>query len=127
VARSPATDWLTQHLTSNIAEFDRLFVQGDPFDPASHYASRSPLRAVDRIRTPVLLTAGLLDLATPASQAQVLYSALAERRVDAELAIYPEEGHGVRHPGAVADQVARMMGWFERFMPPDDARRRLTP
>ncbi|MDX6302426.1 MAG: hypothetical protein QOF53_3640 [Nocardioidaceae bacterium] len=127
VARSPATDWLTQHLTSNIAEFDRLFVQGDPFDPASHYASRSPLRAVDRIRTPVLLTAGLLDLATPASQAQVLYSALAERGVDAELAIYPEEGHGVRHPEAVADQVARMIRWFERFMPPDDGALPLNP
>jgi dipeptidyl aminopeptidase/acylaminoacyl peptidase len=117
VARSPATDWVTQTLTSNIAEFDRLFVQGDPFDPVSSYVTRSPLHHQHRIRTPMLLTAGLQDLATPPSQAQVLYSALARRGAEAGLVLYPEEGHGVRRPDAVADQVARMVAWFERFMP----------
>jgi dipeptidyl aminopeptidase/acylaminoacyl peptidase len=118
VARSPVTDWVTQHLTSNIAEFDRLFVGGDPFDPASSYTTRSPLAHHARIRTPMLLTAGLHDLATPASQAQVLHTALERRGVPTQLAIYPEEGHGVQRPEAVADQVARMVAWFERFMPP---------
>ncbi len=117
VARSPATDWVTQTLTSNIAEFDRRFVQGDPFDPVSSYATRSPLHHHHRIRTPMLLTAGLQDLATPPSQAQVLYSALARRGAEAALVLYPEEGHGVRRPAAVADQVARTVAWFERFMP----------
>jgi dipeptidyl aminopeptidase/acylaminoacyl peptidase len=117
VARSPATDMVSQHLTSNIAEFDTLFVQGDPFDPASAYTTRSPLWQHTRNRTPTLLTAGLLDLATPPSQAQVLYSALAGRGVPAGLVLYPEEGHGVRQPEAVADQVARMVAWFEHFMP----------
>ena len=117
VARSPATDWVTQTLTSNIAEFDRLFVQGDPFDPVSPYLTRSPLHHHHRIRTPMLLTAGLRDLATPPSQAQVLYSALARRGAEAALVLYPEEGHGVRRPEAVADQVARTVAWFERFMP----------
>jgi dipeptidyl aminopeptidase/acylaminoacyl peptidase len=117
VARSPATDMVTQHLTSNIAEFDARFVQGDPFDPASAYTTRSPLQQHRRNRTPTLLTAGLLDLATPASQAQVLYTALTERGVAAGLVLYPEEGHGVLRPEAVVDQVARMVAWFEHFMP----------
>jgi dipeptidyl aminopeptidase/acylaminoacyl peptidase len=65
----------------------------------------------------MLLTAGLQDLATPPSQAQVLYSALARRNAEAALVLYPEEGHGVRRPAAVADQVARTVAWFERFMP----------
>jgi dipeptidyl aminopeptidase/acylaminoacyl peptidase len=117
VARSPCTDWLLQHLTSNIAEFDRRFLVGDPFDPESHYCSRSPLRHVERIRTPTLLTAGLQDLATPPSQAQVLYTALRERGVDTELVLYPDEGHGVREPATLADQCARMVAWFERHMP----------
>src|SRR3712207_1060442 len=82
VSRSPCTDWLLQHLTSNIAEFDRRFLRGEVFDPESQYATRSPLRAADRIRTPMLLTAGLQDLATPPSQAQVLYTALRERGVE---------------------------------------------
>jgi dipeptidyl aminopeptidase/acylaminoacyl peptidase len=116
VARSPCTDWLLQHLTSNIAEFDRRFLQGEPFDPHSQYAGRSPLRHVDSIRTPMLLTAGLDDLATPPSQAQVLHTALRERGVPTQLVLYPEEGHGVRHPLAIVDQCARMIAWFDRHL-----------
>jgi dipeptidyl aminopeptidase/acylaminoacyl peptidase len=116
VARSPCTDWLLQHLTSNIAEFDRRFLRGQPFDPESQYSERSPLRLADRIRTPMLLTAGLNDLATPPSQAQVLHTALRERGVDTQLVLYPEEGHGVQHPSALADQCARMIEWFDRHL-----------
>jgi dipeptidyl aminopeptidase/acylaminoacyl peptidase len=116
VARSPCSDWLLQHLTSNIAEFDVRFIEGDPFDPASQYAARSPLRYADRIRTPLLLTAGLDDLATPPTQAQVLYSALRERGVETRLVLYPEEGHGVRQPLTLVDQCARMVEWFDRHL-----------
>ncbi|MCW2844099.1 MAG: hypothetical protein JWN22_2015 [Nocardioides sp.] len=117
VARSPCTDWRSQHLTSNIAEFDRLFLEGDPFDPGSQYQTRNPLTHHAQCRTPMLLTAGSLDLATPVNQAQQMYKALSERGVESALAIYPEEGHGVQAPPALADQCARMVSWFERFMP----------
>lgn len=118
VARSPVTDWVTQHYTSNLAEFDGRMLRGDVADPESQYVRRSPFRLHDRMKTPLLLTAGLHDLATPASQAQLLHQALSERGVESSLAIYPEEGHGVHHPAALADQCARMVAWFERFMPP---------
>ncbi len=120
VARSPCTDWLLQHLTSNIAEFDRRFLVGEPFDPTSQYAERSPLRYADSIRTPMLLIAGLDDLATPPSQAQVLHTALRERDVETQLVLYPEEGHGVRQPLALVDQCARMIAWFDRHLAGQD-------
>lgn len=118
VARSPVTDWRTQHFTSNLAEFDAMFLGGDPLDPGSRYATRSPLPHADRIRTPMLLTAGARDLATPASQAQLLHQALLERGVDTHLAVYPREGHGVRQPEAVSDQIARALCWFDRYLRP---------
>jgi dipeptidyl aminopeptidase/acylaminoacyl peptidase len=46
-----------------------------------------------------------------------MYRALTERGVETSLAIYPEEGHGVQAPPALVDQCARMVAWFERFMP----------
>ena len=116
VARSPCTDWLMQHLTSNIAEFDRRFVGGDVFDPGSPYGTRSPLRHVDRIRTPMLLTGGLRDLAVPVSQAQALHTALHERGVPTQLVLYPEEGHGARDPRALADECARIVAWFDTHL-----------
>jgi len=117
VARSPCTDWRSFHLTTNIADFDALFLDGDVWDDDSQYLSRNPLTHHARISTPVLLTAGLRDLATPANQAEQMHRALAERGVPTALAIYPEEGHGVQAPPALADQCARMVAWFERFMP----------
>jgi dipeptidyl aminopeptidase/acylaminoacyl peptidase len=119
VARSPVTDFRTQHLTSNLAEFDEIFVGGDPFDDDSAYVWRSPLTLHRRIRTPMLLTAGALDLATPASQARVLHSALLAAGTTTELVIYPEEGHGVRRPDAIVDQIARMILWFETYLTAD--------
>jgi dipeptidyl aminopeptidase/acylaminoacyl peptidase len=119
VARSPVTDWVTQHLTSNIAEFDAEFLQGDWRDPTSQYRTRSPLALTDRCRTPLLLTAGLQDLATPVSQAQVMHTALAERGVESTLVVYPDQGHGVWSPETLRDQCTRMLAWFERFVPPN--------
>jgi dipeptidyl aminopeptidase/acylaminoacyl peptidase len=117
VSRSPCTDWRSQHLTSNIAEFDRLFLEGEPFGATSQYRTRSPLLHHEQCRTPMLLAAGRLDLATPTNQAQQMYKALEEQGVAVALAIYPEEGHGVHALPALADQCARMIAWFERFMP----------
>lgn len=117
VARSPCTEWVSFHLTTNIAEFDELFLGGDVWDPASQYRTRSPLAHHDRVTTPILLTAGIRDLATPANQAEQMYAALAQRGVESALAVYPEEGHGVQDPSALADQCARMVTWFGRFVP----------
>ena len=116
VSRSPVTDWLTQHLTSNIGAFDALFLDGDVFDPESQYHHRSPLRQHKSIRTPMLLTAGALDLATPPSQAQVMHRALLEDGIETSLVIYPEEGHGVRQREALVDQCRRMVAWFEQHL-----------
>ncbi|RYI99476.1 MAG: S9 family peptidase [Actinomycetales bacterium] len=117
VSRSPCTDWRSFHLTTNIPEFDDLFLDGDIWDDGSQYLTRNPLTHHARNTTPTLLTAGRLDLATPANQAEQMYRALEANGVPAALAIYPEEGHGVQQPPALADQCARMVAWFERFMP----------
>jgi dipeptidyl aminopeptidase/acylaminoacyl peptidase len=118
VSRSPCTDWMLMYLTSNIREFVRIFVDGEPGDPASQYWSRSPLQHHQKISTPMLFTTGSRDLACPSSQAQTLHTALIEQGVSSQLVIYPEEGHDVKEHAALVDQCARMIGWFERLMPP---------
>jgi dipeptidyl aminopeptidase/acylaminoacyl peptidase len=117
VSRSPCTDWVSFHLTTNIAEFDDLFLSGGLWDPDSQYWTRNPLMRQAAIRTPMLLTAGARDLTTPANQAHQMYRVLAERHVPTAFALYPEEGHGVEAPFALADVCARTAAWFERFMP----------
>ena len=111
--RSPVTDWVSQHLTSNLPGFDELCLAGDLFDTDSDYWRRSPLRLAEQIRIPLLLMAGAHDLATPASQASMLHRALVERGRPSTLVVYPEEGHGVRARPAVIDQCVRLLDFFE--------------
>jgi dipeptidyl aminopeptidase/acylaminoacyl peptidase len=121
VAISPVTDWYSQHWNSNIGRWDSEFLKADPATPGGAYFERSPVMFASKVRTPTLLTAGLQDRCTPPGQAVELYRALREHGVEAEVAVYPQEGHGVRQMPALFDFCARMVGWFERFMPPGRA------
>jgi dipeptidyl aminopeptidase/acylaminoacyl peptidase len=117
VAVSPVTDFLSQHYTSNIGFFDRLFLQDEPANSGGKHYTRSPIQHVERVKTPTLQTAGALDRCTPPTQAVEFHHALLEHGVEASLAIYPQEGHGVRQLPAAIDYCSRVVAWFERFMP----------
>jgi dipeptidyl aminopeptidase/acylaminoacyl peptidase len=119
VPMSPVNDFLSQHYTSNIGFFDTLFLQDTPTNPTGKYYSRSPVLLAHRVKTPTLQTTGGVDRCTPPTQAIEFHHALLEHGVESVLAIYPEEGHGVRRFPAVIDQCTRIVTWFERFMPPD--------
>ncbi len=114
--RSPVTDWVSQHFASNLPGFDRLCLTGDPLAPTTDYRSRSPLYLAGDVRTPVLLTAGANDLATPPEQAAMFHRAIVERGGTSTLVIYPLEGHGVRGHDALVDQCTRMVEFFDQHL-----------
>ena len=116
VAGSPVTDWYSQHFASNIPDFDVQFLGVGGPGPGGPYFERSPVFFANRSRTPTLLTAGQLDRCTPPGQAVEFHEALLAAGVETELALYPEEGHGVRDSLALADFAARACSWFERWM-----------
>ncbi|MFE1962512.1 S9 family peptidase [Streptomyces sp. NPDC059479] len=117
VPMAPVTDWISQHHTSNIPDFDRLVLRDDPRSFTGRYVERSPLRFADRVRTPTLQTAGALDRCTPPGQALEFHRALEECGVESSVVIYPQEGHGVRSFPALIDQCARILTWFTRHIP----------
>jgi dipeptidyl aminopeptidase/acylaminoacyl peptidase len=117
VAISPVTDWYSQHLTSNIGHWDREILEDELSKPGGEYFARSPIAFAHRANTPTLVTAGLQDRCTPPGQAEEFFTALLEAGVESELALYPEEGHGVRKFPAAIDFTTRLVGWFERHMP----------
>jgi dipeptidyl aminopeptidase/acylaminoacyl peptidase len=117
VSMAPATNWYSQHLTSNIGTFDSMFLDDDPRAPDSRFHSRSPVMHAKAARTPTLLIAGALDKCAPPGQAREFHRALTECGVQSALVIYPEEGHGIRGYPAVIDQCARALWWFQTHMP----------
>lgn len=117
VSISPVTDWYSEHFNSSLTDWVGDFLASAPEAPGSEHHARSPVFAGERLRTPTLLTAGLRDRATPPGQAIEMYRALVGRGVPAEVAIYPQEGHGVESFPAALDLLTRTVVWFERFMP----------
>ncbi|HEX9067099.1 MAG TPA: S9 family peptidase [Streptosporangiaceae bacterium] len=118
VAGSPVTEWYSFTYTTNIAKWGLWFLgNADPEETGNQVHERSPVLHASKCRTPTLLTAGAKDRCTPAGQAREFYQALAGRGVDAQLVIYPEEGHGVSRFPAVTDYLTRLVTWFEKYMP----------
>jgi dipeptidyl aminopeptidase/acylaminoacyl peptidase len=84
-------------------------------------AAQSPLTYVDQIRTPMLLIHSEHDWRCPIEQAQRLFVALKQRRVEVELLLFPGEGHELTRSGLPSHRVARfeaVLDWWRRHLSP---------
>jgi dipeptidyl aminopeptidase/acylaminoacyl peptidase len=113
---SPVTNWLSQHLTSNIPYFDTFCLGSRYTELSGNHYTRSPVQFAHRVRTPTLNICGALDRCTPPGQAREFHSALRENGVASVLVTYPQEGHGVRTFPAMVDYAARVVEWFETHL-----------
>jgi dipeptidyl aminopeptidase/acylaminoacyl peptidase len=113
------TDWVSFHATTNIGQFDRLFLQAEPYDEEGEYTQRSPVYHAAKCKTPTLIIHGEDDLCTPVSQAYELYNALVEAGCETELVVYPREGHGWTEREHQLDAWNRMRDWLARYLSRD--------
>jgi dipeptidyl aminopeptidase/acylaminoacyl peptidase len=113
---APVTDRVSQYLTCTHSYYVALFL-ADKYDRlGGRFFQRSPIMHAHNARTPTLHIAGALDRCTPPGQAVEFHNALREQGVRSVLAIYPEEGHGVRKLPAAFDYAARVVMWFDEHM-----------
>jgi len=110
------TNWVSFHSTTNIGQFDKLFLQADPYDADGDYVRRSPVYHASACRTPTLILHGEDDLCTPLPQALEFYNALVEAGCETELVVYPREGHGWTEREHVIDSFNRMHDWLTRHL-----------
>jgi dipeptidyl aminopeptidase/acylaminoacyl peptidase len=93
--------------------------QGNPREREAAYRARSPIRFVERVRTPVLLYHGEADLRCPIEQSEQFFTALTELGRDVELIRVPGEGHVLPADATpVHRRVVReaILEWLERFV-----------
>ena len=77
--------------------------------------ARSPLRYVDRVKTPTMLVHGENDNDVPIAEAEQFYIALRDVGTEAVMVRYPREGHGLRETKHLVDVLERSMRWYERW------------
>ncbi len=77
--------------------------------------ARSPLRYVDRVKTPTMLVHGENDNDVPIAEAEQFYVALKDVGVETVMVRYPREGHGLRETKHLVDVLQRSIQWYERW------------
>ena len=111
------TKWVSQRLLYNIPAFCDVVLVSDMEDNAGHCFSSSPVMFASRVKTPTLTNCGVLDNCTQPFQAMELQSALRLNGVRSEVVMFLEESQGIHGYPAKNDGSARMIDWFQAFLP----------
>ena len=77
------------------------------------WEERSPIHAVDKIKTPLIIFQGENDAVVPKSQSIQIYEALKQKNIPVELHIYPEEEHGFRQAANLIDSLQREAAFYQ--------------
>jgi dipeptidyl aminopeptidase/acylaminoacyl peptidase len=89
------------------------------YGPPEVWAKESPLTYADRIGVPFLIIHSEEDWRCPVEQAQRLFVALKLRGHEAEMLLFPGEGHELSRSGLPSHRVARfeaVLDWWQRHL-----------
>jgi len=83
---------------------------------ADLYRERSPIHFVDRISTPMLVLQGADDKIVPPSQAELIVSALRERRIPHAYLLFEGEGHGFRKAESIVRSLEAELSFYLQIL-----------
>ncbi|MGE0441922.1 MAG: prolyl oligopeptidase family serine peptidase [Gemmatimonadales bacterium] len=129
------TAWVTSHTTRfKAAEADRMISNwwswwgvsdvpgltefefyGMPWERPALYDSLSPIRHVNKVRTPTLIVQSEEDHRTPMADAEQWFVALQKNKVPVEFVRYPRSTHDLSRTGEpwlLVDRLGRLRQWF---------------
>lgn len=92
--------------------FDSLI--GSYSENQALYRQRSPLHNLKNAQSPVILFQGGKDAVVPPSQSEAIHRALLARGVPSEYHLFPEEGHGFRHPKNIQQSLEKELRFYEK-------------
>ena len=88
-----------------------------PFENYEKAWDVSPLKYVRNCKTPILFINGAWDFCANVIQAEEMFTALKKLGINAVMAIYPNEGHGVgNQPIHRYDYYMRTVKWFDKYL-----------
>jgi dipeptidyl aminopeptidase/acylaminoacyl peptidase len=115
VAMRSLSNLVSEYAQHDIVLWGQLEMGPPPWSDPEELWRRSPIRYVDRIRTPLLLTHGEMDLRCAISQAEELFGALRLLGREVELVRFPGESHDLSRSGRPdrrLERLRRVTGWF---------------
>jgi dipeptidyl aminopeptidase/acylaminoacyl peptidase len=101
--------------TENGSSYDQWFY-GVPYENLDGFMKSSPVKYLKNAHTPTLILQGEADTTDPLGQSQELYRGLKYYGVEAEMVVYPREGHGLREEKHLLDRLNRIVAWYEKHL-----------
>ncbi len=98
------------------------FFGATAYDDPAAYARSSPITFIKQAKTPTLILVGERDVECPVPQSQEFYHAMKRLGVATQMVVYPGEGHMISRPEHRRDLVERTVGWFDRYLGPEQGR-----
>ncbi|MBL4631370.1 MAG: S9 family peptidase, partial [Paraglaciecola sp.] len=115
----PVINWMTMALAADIGQYVRRhWIRADPWSNPDAFLKHSPIRYVDKVKTPTLMMVGEEDYRTPAWEAEQFYTALKMLKVDTALIRVPSSPHYIAsRPSRLINKTDNIMGWFAKYDP----------
>lgn len=115
----PVINWMTMALAADIAQYVRRhWIRSDPWTDPEAFLKFSPIRYVDKVKTPTLMMVGEEDWRTPTWEAEQFYTGLKMNGVDTALIRIPGASHGITgRPSRLIALTDNIMGWFAKHDP----------
>jgi dipeptidyl aminopeptidase/acylaminoacyl peptidase len=108
--------WYGMSDAQGLTEFE---FYGKPWDNPRLYDELSPIRFVNRVKTPTLIVQSEEDFRTPMGEAEQWFLALKKRNVPVELIRYPRSTHELSRSGEpwlLVDRLGRLRQWFTHWL-----------
>jgi dipeptidyl aminopeptidase/acylaminoacyl peptidase len=119
VSMRSLSNLVSEYAQHDIVLWGTLELGPPPWPDLDELWRRSPIRYVQNVKTPLLLTCGEMDLRCAISQSEEMFGALRLLGKTVELVRFPEESHDLSRSGRPdrrVERLRRISGWYERFL-----------
>jgi dipeptidyl aminopeptidase/acylaminoacyl peptidase len=119
VSMRSISNLVSEYAQHDIVLWGVLQLGPPPWPDLDEMWRRSPIRYVQNVRTPLLLTAGEMDLRCAISQAEEMFGALRLLGKEVEMVRFPGESHDLSRSGRPdrrRERLVRIAGWFGRHL-----------
>jgi len=119
VSMRSISNLVSEYAQHDIVIWGTLELGPPPWPDLDELWRRSPIRYVQNMKTPLLLTCGEMDLRCAISQSEELFGAMRLLGKTVELVRFPEESHDISRggrPDRRVERLRRIAGWYERFL-----------
>ncbi|MGH1468355.1 MAG: alpha/beta hydrolase family protein [Bdellovibrionales bacterium] len=89
---------------------------GDPKTDLETLQKLSPVNYLERLQDPLLIVHGATDPRVPAGEAIQIYKAMSKKKLDGELILFGDEGHGIRKRKNRAMYIGHTINFFKKHL-----------